>query len=269
MTDISAVLSQLDSVGPYFTVRHGGRPDPEGFRPLSDLYGTDPDATGADAADPVGVGAYGTGAAGTGGLLGAYVGTYARRMGTDQLRVAASTLHLALVSRLWSVAVGAAVLSGCLPDLAPERTRVRLTGDGPLELWLPVPELAPGQPQPGHEAAAVRASVALPHLYPLHAALRARFGVSPHTLRGNAASALVGAVRVLNGRRPGTETRATALAAGVLAGEPLADSGDFIVEEGLGFAFLRNSCCLYYRAPGGSLCGDCVLRHPRRDRPGP
>ncbi|MFJ5288783.1 (2Fe-2S)-binding protein [Streptomyces sp. NPDC088348] len=253
MTEASAVLAQLESVGPYFTVQHGERPDPEGFRTLSDLYGTD----GADAPD----------GDGTGGPLGAYVRLYARRMGTDQLRVAASTLQLGLASRLWSVALGAAVLAGRLPDLAPDRLRVRLTGEGPLELWLPETVLAPQGPQQDHPAGAVLAAVANAHLGPFHTALRARYGLSPHTLRGNAASALVGAVRVLNGRRPDAEARTTSLAAAVLESEPLAGSGDFIVEEGLGFAFLRNNCCLYYRIPGGGLCGDCVLRHPRNSRP--
>ncbi|MGH3410268.1 MAG: (2Fe-2S)-binding protein [Streptosporangiaceae bacterium] len=30
--------------------------------------------------------------------------------------------------------------------------------------------------------------------------------------------------------------------------------------EGLGFR--RHSCCLYYRLPGGGLCGDCALAAP-------
>jgi ferric iron reductase protein FhuF len=25
--------------------------------------------------------------------------------------------------------------------------------------------------------------------------------------------------------------------------------------------FVRASCCLFYRIPGGGLCGDCVLAH--------
>jgi|GEM_PF-1837329 hypothetical protein len=29
---------------------------------------------------------------------------------------------------------------------------------------------------------------------------------------------------------------------------------------GTGLAFRRRSCCLYYRLPGGGLCGDCCLR---------
>ncbi|WP_327298044.1 MULTISPECIES: (2Fe-2S)-binding protein [unclassified Streptomyces] len=262
MTEASAVLARLGSVGPYFTVQYGERQDPEGFGPLSGLYGTDSaDTINAPGTVPDGDGD------GPAGPLSAYVRLYARRMGTDQLRVAASAFQLGLASRLWSVALGAAVLAGRLPDLNPERLRVRLTDDGPLELWLPVPALAPQGPQEDHPADAVLAAVALAHLRPFHATLRARYSLSPHTLRGNAASALAGAVRVLNGRRPGVEARATALAAAVLAGEPLAGSGDFIVEEGLGFAFLRNNCCLYYRVPGGSLCGDCVLRHPRNGRP--
>ncbi|WP_405781331.1 (2Fe-2S)-binding protein [Streptomyces sp. NBC_00859] len=253
MNDASAVLAQLDSVGPYFTVRHGERPDPEGFVPLSDLYGpSDPHGAEHGDADP----------------LAAYVRVYARRMRTDQPRVAASTLQLGLASRLWSLALGSAVLSGRLPDLSPDRLRVRLTGDDPLELWLPVPALAPPAARPDHPADAVLGAVALGHLHPFHTALRTRYGLSPHILRGNAASALVGAVRVLTGRRPDTEAPATALAAALLAREPLTGSGDFIVEEGLGFAFLRNSCCLYYRTPGGGLCGDCVLRHPLGERPG-
>ena len=28
----------------------------------------------------------------------------------------------------------------------------------------------------------------------------------------------------------------------------------------------RTTCCLYYRVPGGGLCGDCVFTHPPRSR---
>ncbi len=30
------------------------------------------------------------------------------------------------------------------------------------------------------------------------------------------------------------------------------------------WTFRRRSCCLYYRVPGGGICGDCVLRRPVR-----
>ncbi len=83
--------------------------------------------------------------------------------------------------------------------------------------------------------------------------------MSPKVLRGNAASGLVGALRVLLDRVPGGT--AVALAAGLLAdGGALGGTGRFIHEEGLGVAFIRRSCCLYYKVPGGGLCGDCVLR---------
>ena len=37
---------------------------------------------------------------------------------------------------------------------------------------------------------------------------------------------------------------------------PLSDTGT-LGPDGEGFR--RRSCCLYYRVPGGGLCGDCVL----------
>lgn len=241
MDDAAEVLDLLGAVGPFFTVRHGARADPEGFRPVADLY------TAEDALAP-------------------WVRLYSGRMGTDQARVAASTFQLGFASRLWSVALGSALLTGRVPDLAPGRLHVRLGEDGGVELWLPAPGLGP----PGVRLVdTVRTEVAVAHLGPLHETLRARYALSPRVLHGNAASALVGSLRVLAGRRPGTEEPGTALVAGLLAGAPLADSGEFIVEEGLGFAFLRNSCCLYYRVPGGGLCGDCVLRRPRHRTAGP
>ncbi len=105
----------------------------------------------------------------------------------------------------------------------------------------------------------------LGNLEVLDAGLRERFGVSPKVLRGNAASGLVGALRVLIDRVPGGV--AVELAGALLAeGGALAGTGTFIHEEGLGVAFVRRSCCLYYQVPGGGLCGDCVLRTGRRAR---
>ncbi|MGG7569367.1 (2Fe-2S)-binding protein [Streptomyces sirii] len=52
-----------------------------------------------------------------------------------------------------------------------------------------------------------------------------------------------------------------ALAASLLTTPQLRDSGTL---DPTVPAFSRRSCCLYYRAPGGGLCGDCVLRQARR-----
>ncbi|WP_328539161.1 (2Fe-2S)-binding protein [Streptomyces sp. NBC_00344] len=241
MDEAAAVLDLLGSVGPYFTVRHGERADPEGFRPVADLYAAD------DALAP-------------------YVRSCSRRMGTDQGRVAASTFQLGFASRLWSVALGSALLDGRVPDLSPSRLHARQTADGGIELWLPEPQFGPEATRP---AESLRAQVAFAHLRPLHETLRSRYALSPQVLHGNAASALVGSLRVLANRRPDVEGPGAALVSRLLAGEPLTDSGEFIVEEGLGFAFLRNNCCLYYRVPGGGLCGDCVRRRPRPAEPSP
>ncbi|MBT2481707.1 (2Fe-2S)-binding protein [Streptomyces sp. ISL-94] len=223
MPDVDGVLRQLASVGPFFTVPYGKEPPGPGFRPLSVLYGEH---------------------------LGPYVAEVGRRIGSGPGRVAASTAQLGIASRLWSLGLGCAALAGRVPDLAPDRVWWRLPAAGSLELWLPEPADLP---------AGALGETVLANLAVLDAGLRERFGVSPKVLRGNAASGLVGALRVLIDRVPAGP--AVELAAALLAdGGALAGTGTFLHEEGLGVAFVRRSCCLYYRVPGGGFCGDCVLR---------
>ncbi|WP_030761140.1 MULTISPECIES: (2Fe-2S)-binding protein [unclassified Streptomyces] len=222
------VLRRLAAVGPFFAVPYGKEPPGPGFRPLTALYGEQ---------------------------LGPYVAEVGRRIGTGPGRVAASTAQLGIASRLWSLGLGCAALAGRIPDLAADRVWWRLPDAGSLQLWLP-------EPAPGLPAEALGESV-LAHLAVLDEGLRERFGVSPKVLRGNTASGLVGALRVLIDRVPGGA--AVELAGALLAdGGALAGTGTFIHEEGLGVAFVRRSCCLYYQVPGGGLCGDCVLRTERR-----
>ncbi|MFI8084838.1 (2Fe-2S)-binding protein [Kitasatospora sp. NPDC086009] len=93
----------------------------------------------------------------------------------------------------------------------------------------------------------------------LAAAVRAAVPLSGRLLDGNAASALAGALRMLDAHAaPG---RARALVAAVLRRPPLADTGEL-----RGTGFRRTSCCLYYRVgPGTGVCGDCCFTSP----PGP
>ncbi|MEU9083869.1 (2Fe-2S)-binding protein [Streptomyces sp. NPDC048357] len=217
------VLRRLAAVGPFFTVPYGTEPPGPGFRPLTALYGE---------------------------WLGPYVAEVGRRIGSGPGRVAASTAQLGIASRLWSLGLGCAALAGRVPDLAADRVWWRLPDAGSLELWLP---------EPADRPAETLGETVLGNLAVLDAGLRERFGVSQKVLRGNAASGLVGALRVLLDRVPGGA--AVALAGDLLAeGGALAGTGTFVHEEGLGVAFVRRSCCLYYRVPGGGLCGDCVLR---------
>lgn len=218
-------LRRLAAVGPFFAVPYGPEPPGPGFRPLTGLYGEH---------------------------LGAYVEEVGRRIGTGPGRVAASTAQFGIASRLWSLGLGCAALAGRAPDLSADRVWWRMPAAGSLQLWLPAPSAG------ALPARALGANV-LGHLSLLDTALRERFGVSPKVLRGNTASGLVGALRVLEGRVPAGA--AVELAAALLGeGGALGGTGAFLHEEGLGPAFVRRSCCLYYQVPGGGLCGDCVLR---------
>ncbi|MFD3696241.1 (2Fe-2S)-binding protein [Streptomyces sp. NPDC058646] len=217
------VLRTLAAVGPFFAVPYGREPPGPGFRPLADLYGDG---------------------------LGPYVAEVGRRIGSGPDRAAASTAQFGIASRLWSIGLGCVALAGRVPDLDPDRVRWRLPGAGSLELWLPEAVALPAQ--------SLGATV-LGNLAVFDARLREEFGVSPKVLRGNAASGLVGALRVLTDRVEG-DAAVRAAAALLTDDGPLAGTGTFVHEPGLGVAFVRRSCCLYYRVPGGGYCGDCVLR---------
>jgi len=267
---MTGVLGQVGSVGPYFAVRVGGPDDvpPDGFLPLSSLYAAQAD-----------------------GLLGRRIGAAAQRLRTPELRVAASILHLGLAARLWSVTLGAAALGRLVPDLDPAHVHYRWPATGPLDLWLPgtAPD-GPGRTAPVDDADladAVHRSVIEQNLVPLHAAVRAVVPVAEGLLWGNAASALAGALQVLRTQiapgRPDAAATALRVTQALLAAAPLLGTGTLTVDRtrppspaGLGarsaaatLRFRRRSCCLYYRVPGGGICGDCVFETdpPRRNEP--
>ncbi|MFE1438629.1 (2Fe-2S)-binding protein [Streptomyces sp. NPDC058739] len=177
-------------------------------------------------------------------------------------RVAASIAHLGLAARLWSVALGCAVVHGRLPDLDPRLLRWDPEGSAPDDLWLT-------EVRPGHTADApgLAEAVLLGHLEPLAAAVRSEYRLAPGLLRGNAASALVGTARQLvrqAGATAGPEAaaRTRSLTAELLAHPLLTGAGTLT-----GTGFRRRSCCLYYRVPGGGLCGDCCFTRPPRSSP--
>lgn len=223
------LLARTSAIGPYFAVGTGPREDAAGFVPLARLY-----------ADPA--------------LLAGAAADVGRRMGTGDVRVAASTLQLGLASRLWSVALGTAALAGRVPDLSPERLWWRAVTSGPLALWLVDPVAA----VPGDPADTLHEVVVEGHLTPLAAEMRRVFRLSPQVLRGNAASALVGTLRVLHAQLPHPDFPPLPWARALLDREPLAGTGRLSTRGGEVVAFRRRSCCLYYRV-GGGVCGDCVL----------
>lgn len=173
----------------------------------------------------------------------------ARRYRTTDLRIGASLVHLGHATRLWSPVLACAIGHGVLPRLDD----LQRADDG-AQLRLPRPV---GMPADSPDA--LYRAVVSEHMRPLAAGLRVK--LAPALLAGNIASALVGAARALLTARPDlrraiTETTRSLLDTGALAG-----SG---VITGPRLGFRRRSCCLFYRLPDGSLCGDCVLLRPPR-----
>ncbi|MEV7471136.1 (2Fe-2S)-binding protein [Streptomyces kronopolitis] len=226
-------LAQISAIGPYFKVSSGPRSDTARFSPLSELHGDQ-------------------------GALEASVTAMGKRLGTDQRRVSASTLHIGTAARLWSLALAATALTGEVPDLAPERLWWRATASGPIDLWLPeLPAVSRGHDLPD----ALYESIVVRHLRPLDEALRRHIGLSPKVLQGNATSALMGAVRTMNRRAPHAPHPPLPLATALLEREPLASAGTLALAP---LNYRRHNCCLYYRVPDSGYCDECVLH--RRGR---
>ncbi|MEU0056930.1 (2Fe-2S)-binding protein [Streptomyces sp. NPDC006334] len=244
VVDLDTALAALHPLGPFFALRtavtataaKSTAPPPT----LAQAYRTppplDPDV------DP----------------LTLHLRTVAHALRAPEARIAASVAHQGLAARLWSVALGCAALYGALPDLDARLLRWDPDGSAPDDLFLTQVHARPG------DAASLAAAVLDGHLEPLSAALRARCPVAPGLLRGNAASALAGAARQLDGwarahGRDDVADRGRALTAELLTHPRLAGAGTLT-----GTAFRRRSCCLYYRVPRGGLCGDCCFTRPPR-----
>lgn len=237
-------LRELSSIGGFFAVRS-----------VAPTGGTKATATGAARGTPL-ARIY----SGDDSLLTLRVDSVQARLAVPERRVAASIAQLGLAARLWSIALGAAALYGEFPSLAPERLHWAPDRGAPDDLWLlgpsrpDAPQTVPGTP------AHIREEVQYTHLVPLAEAFRRDTPISRRLLWGNAGSALAGALRQIDGwaRRQGrleVAERAAALADELLSDPDLAGTVR-------GPSMRRGTCCLYYRAPGGGLCGDCVFDHP-------
>jgi iron complex transport system ATP-binding protein len=215
-----ALLAELAQINPYFAVGTG--PLDDDWRPVQQLY-----------ADPA--------------LLDGIIGRVQARMDAAERRVAASTFFLGFAARLWSIGLSALAGHRLLPDLDAEQLLFRESG-GQIELHIEHPIA-----WQRHDLEPMLADMVLEgHLAPLSAALRRLGPISDKLLRGNAASALLGAARVFDGNAtagPGWQ-----LARRLCTDERLSDTIRF---DNVGYR--RTSCCLYYRAPRGGLCGDCSM----------
>ena len=103
-------------------------------------------------------------------------------------------------------------------------------------------------------------------LAPVVAAVRAQAAVAERVLWGNAASSVASARQLVAAVRPDAAPRAAAVGRHLLTTAPFAATASLRdpAPPDVGWTFQRRSCCLYYRVPGGGICGDCVLRRPVR-----
>lgn len=181
--------------------------------------------------------------------LEAALAAVGRRLGTREMRVAASSLQYEFAERLWSVSLGAWAFSRAVPDLS--ELRYRTTTDGrfvfgftELRGWDCV-----GQP-PEAVATILFRDVVDAHLTDFHRRLRATVKVADGLLWGNAATGLV-----LTARSAGRARSCTAVAEALLAQPPLAGRVTAVTPA----TMRRRSCCLFYRTAAGRMCGDCPL----------
>lgn len=161
-------------------------------------------------------------------------------------RVAASTVALGLFSRLVSPVLGAVALEAAVPRISLTSTWWYPADSGPWPLAVDA----------STDSDAPLEAVLSQTIGPLIERFADGFALSFTVLWGNAAAAVFGAVASLHRIGADPDRRATSLAVAELDRSPLHGHGR--ISEG---TFVRRSCCLYYRVPGGGYCGDCVLAH--------
>ena len=173
-----------------------------------------------------------------------------QRYGTTELRVGASLVHLGHAARLWSPVLACALGHCVVPDLAHLQ---RADNGAQLRMPEPVGERLKEPPSPE----LLYRIVVHDHMEALAAGLPVK--LAPGLLSGNIASALVGAARALLLVRPDLRHSIVGITESLLNTGELTESG---VITSADLDFRRRSCCLFYRIPGGSLCGDCALDEP-------
>ena len=170
----------------------------------------------------------------------------ADRYHTTDLRVGASLVHLGHAARLWSPVLACVLAHGVLPDLTDLQR-----ADDSAHLRLPEPT---GELIEAASPESLYRTVVSDHMEPFAAGLRPK--LAPGLLYGNIASALVGTSRQLLLARPDLRGPIKRITTALLSTGKLAGTGTLTSSR---LNFKRNSCCLYYRIPGGGTCGDCAL----------
>jgi iron complex transport system ATP-binding protein len=232
---VRAALAASAELGMFFRLADPADPvDPADWRPVESLY-----SAGA-------------------GHLTTVIDAARHRLRECEPRVAASLFFQGYAARLLSPQLGCLVTSGCVPDVTPGRLRWRRPAGALIELGMTP---GPGWAAPAGALLGLVVRTAFDgHFHPLVDATQASTRIPEAILLDNAASALIGGLRLV-AERHGADWRP--LAATALALPELRDSGVLLASEPF---FVRRSCCLYYRAPGGGKCADCPLQpRPRKN----
>lgn len=191
-------------------------------------------------------------------------------------KVAMSALQVGLASRLWSVALGSAVLDGWLPDLRPGNLLGSPGHRGAVPLALADPTAGYAAPTARHARDLIGETVVDATLVALDEACATVGKVGRQVLLSNAASSLVGAARVLSRHRADVGpaawevTRLLLELPGLSPGGARRRRAELPVGVGGAMeerteAFVRRGCCLFDRIPEHGLCPDCVRAERRPD----
>lgn len=193
-------------------------------------------------------------------LLGAGSGVVPEAV---DVRTAASLTGLGLFARIVSPVLGGALLSGVVPVMGPIDWLLGPPGPGP-GLVVARPRGGVRCHAPDDLAAAVVEHCIQPVIVPLVELIAATYALSHQVLWGNATSALAGAARMCRRTQPELALPAAATVEALLQREPLARTGAWVRPDPARprWFLTRRSCCLLYRLPGATPCGDCILLPP-------
>jgi ferric iron reductase protein FhuF len=183
-------------------------------------------------------------------------------LGATERRVAASLVLLGYSARLVAPAVAVLLHDGLLLDVRPEAVQWRYAPGEGFRLRMPVPagrRLSGSGPTGEGAAQHWCHEVVDGHLRPVVAAVRQAAPVAAGLLWGNVASSLAGALRTLALAGAAPADACAAAGQALLGTRSLRGTGELSTRGGE-LRFVRRSCCLYYRLPGGGWCGDCPLR---------
>lgn len=177
-----------------------------------------------------------------------------------ELRACASISSLGLISRLLAPPLATACVAEVIPRLDPQRTHWRPVVGGPVPIGLSMVDgVVVGSA--AEAATELERTVLRPCVEPVLTAYSRQFRLSPRVLSGNAASALAGAAGMLLASPTALRIDPVEVVTAMLGRPSLVGTGGYVrpFDDSAEQFFVRRSCCLFYRIPGGGTCGDCVL----------